>query len=234
MSVVDDLDRPLRASEIFAAAMRAFGSRVLASLGLGAFVAVGIVASLALPPVVRIVVFAGVFTVAFALAARMVAGDGVRAASRQVARRAEVLPALGFVVVVPFAIGLASPVLAIVSAAWLALVGSAVPVAMVELEPGEGTWLGRVSAVFRRAVELGRAGYLHSAGVTVALVAAYWIFAIVLSSLLVGFADNGRGAAFILAQVVLAPVLLFGLSVLYFDQRARVAQEPPGQTSPAA
>ena len=48
---------------------------------------------------------------------------------------------------------------------------------------------------------------------------------------LVGFADNGRVIAAALVQVVLAPFFFIGLSVLYYEQRARAAVSSPPEAA---
>jgi hypothetical protein len=80
-----------------------------------------------------------------------------------------------------------------------------------------------VRRAFRRTVALARADYLHSAGVVCALIVLYLLLGLLLASMLVSFAENGGLAALALVQVVLAPFFFLGLSVLYFDQRARLA-----------
>jgi hypothetical protein len=42
--------------------------------------------------------------------------------------------------------------------------------------------------------------------------------------LLTGFADNGNLAATVIANGVLGPFFFLGLSVLYFEQKARIAK----------
>ena len=54
-----------------------------------------------------------------------------------------------------------------------------------------------------------------------ALVLVYVVLGNYLALALVGIADNGAVAAFLLVQVVLAPFFFIGLAVLYFEQRAR-------------
>ena len=45
----------------------------------------------------------------------------------------------------------------------------------------------------------------------------------VIGAALVGFAENGRLVSVALVQLVLAPFFFIGLSVLYYEQRARAA-----------
>jgi hypothetical protein len=103
---------------------------------------------------------------------------------------------------------------ALIAAVYLAFVGLAVPVAVVE-----GSGLRRS---VRRAVELGRADYVHALGSIAALVVVFFLSRQVLVSLLQGQADETIRVAVFLADVVLSPVMLLGAAMLYFDQAARV------------
>ncbi|MGH2996477.1 MAG: hypothetical protein ACRDM9_09190, partial [Gaiellaceae bacterium] len=104
-------------------------------------------------------------------------------------------------------------------------------IAMLERDPdGEG-WFGRLSYALYRSVALARAEYLHAVGVVAALVLLSLLLGILLAAALVGFAENGRVVSAALAQVVLAPFFFLGLSVLYFEQRARAAVSSPREES---
>ena len=110
---------------------------------------------------------------------------------------------------------------------WLALVGLAVPVALVE---GAG-----FSASLRRAVELGRAGYVHAVGSLFTLVVVFFLSRTVLVLLLQGQGDQTQHAAVFLADLVLAPVLFVGGALLYIDQTARLEKRQenhPGSSRP--
>ena len=80
-------------------------------------------------------------------------------------------------------------------------------------------------------IRLARAEYLHALGVIAALIIIYLVLGIGLGVALVGFADNGRLIAVALVQVVLAPFFFIGLSVLYFEQRARAAVSSPPEAA---
>ncbi len=229
------IERPLRVSEVIAETMRLYGDRIWSAFGLGAVEALVVLAADVAGRVVGLVLLAVAFTLVFAAAARIVAGDGFREAWGQVAVRLAVLAPLGFVVAVPFAVSFGYLVLMAVAIAWLALTGLAIPVAMLERESGNEGWLARVSYALRRAIALARAGYLHALGVSAVLVLAYLVFGILLSGLLAGFADNSGKIALLLAQIVLAPFFFFGLAILYYDQRARLGRAPSSSAaSPAA
>jgi len=145
---------------------------------------------------------------AFAFAYACALAGGVDPGRRTLARAT----ALGTVVLLP-----ASFVFtwfALLAAAYLAFLGLSVPVAVLE------------RAGFRRAlaraVELARADWVHAFGSIAALVVVFFLSRQVLASLLHGQADATIRAAIFLADVVLAPVLLLGTAMLYFDQAARV------------
>jgi hypothetical protein len=229
-----EAERPLRVSEIFAESMRLYGERTWAVLGIGAVQALTFVLAILAGRAGGFVVLAASFTLVFAAAARIVAGDGFGEAWGQVAVRLDVLAPLGFVVAVPFAATFGYLVLLPVAIAWLALTSFAIPVAMLERDRVAEGWFARLGYALRRAITLARAGYWHAVAVAAALVLVYLVFGVLLANLLVGFAENSGDVAVILVQLVLAPFFFCGLSVHYFDQRARRAEAPRGTTSPAA
>ena len=75
---------------------------------------------------------------------------------------------------------------------------------------------------------LARVAYLHAFGVAASLVLIQLVFSVVLSVALSAYADNPLFVAQALAQIVLAPFFFLGLTVLYFDQRARASEPRPG------
>jgi hypothetical protein len=98
--------------------------------------------------------------------------------------------------------------------AWLALVGLAVPVAVIER-------LGPLDAV-RRATRLARADYVHALGGLAALAIVWFVSRSVLVFLLRGQGEQTERAALFLGDLVLSPVLFLGAALLYFDQAARL------------
>jgi hypothetical protein len=98
--------------------------------------------------------------------------------------------------------------------AWFALIGLAVPAALVERLP------------FREALirgrKLGAADYVHSLGSLASLVIVVGIAEITLTALLHSQSDNSQRVALLLADVVLSPLLFLGGALLYDDQAARV------------
>ena len=98
--------------------------------------------------------------------------------------------------------------------AWFALVGLAVPAAMVERLP--------LRAAFARGIELGRADYVHALGSLAALVLVVGIGEITLTTLLRDMGDASARVALGLADFTLTPLLFLGGALLYTDQAARV------------
>ena len=101
--------------------------------------------------------------------------------------------------------------------AWFALIGLAVPAAMVE------------GLRFRDALVRGRqlavADYAHALGSLAALVLVVGIAANTLSALLHSQGDNGQRLASALSDLVLSPMLFLGAALLYLDQSARVGSD---------
>jgi hypothetical protein len=218
--VVTSIERPLKLGEVLAETVRLYGERIWTSVGLGLFVALTLLLGAATGHFAGFVaVFSLAFTAAWAVAARLVAGDRFGEAWAQVALRAPVLLVLTFIVSVPFALSRIDPLLLLLAVFWLGLTGFAIPVAMLERE--DGGWHRQLGFVLQRSVTLARAEYLHAVGIAAALVIVYILFGQILLQALLGFADNGRLASTVLVEIVLAPFFFIGLSVLYFEQSAR-------------
>ena len=100
--------------------------------------------------------------------------------------------------------------------AWLALMGLAVPVAMVERT--------RFRDSLVRGRRLGTADYVHALGSLAALVLVVGIAANTLSALLHTQGDNGQRVAVFLSDLVLSPLLFLGGALLYVDQAARAVR----------
>jgi hypothetical protein len=98
--------------------------------------------------------------------------------------------------------------------AWLALIGLAVPAAMVERL--------RFRASLVRGRELGTADYAHALGSLAALVIVVGVAALTLSALLHTQGDSSQRAAVFISDLILSPLLYVGGAMLYVDQAARV------------
>ena len=108
--------------------------------------------------------------------------------------------------------------------AWLAFVGLVVPAILYERLS--------VRAGFGRAIQLGRADYVHALGSLATLVIVFVLTRLVLVVLLHGQADTTARIAAFLADLVISPVILVGAALLYFDQAARVRYSPGEQPVP--
>ncbi len=216
-------DRPLSLGELLSEAVRIYTVRPRAALGLGAVEGGAFLLARVTPDLFDVLVIALAFTAIYGAAARLVSGDTFAEAWAQVFVRAPTLLVLTFVVAVPVVIAIPYLFLLIVGALWIALMGFAVPVAMLERDPDVTNPFDRIAYSLLRSIRLARAEYLHALGVIAALLMIYLLLGIVLAQALVGFADNGEVIAAALVQVVLAPFFFLGLSVLYFEQRARAA-----------
>ncbi len=219
--------RPLALGEIFAQTTHIYGERIWAAAGIGLIAAAAFVARAYVGPIAGIPVIALSITAAWAIAARVTLGDSFGESAAQAAVRAPALLVLAVVAAVPFSVALSQLYLVLIAVAWLALTGFSIPVAVVEQAPDE-RFIHRVGFALHRSIDLARAEYLHAVGVIAALVIAVFLVGAFLYLSLRGFAENGDLAAGALTQVVLAPFFFIGLSVLYFDQRARALSSRRG------
>jgi hypothetical protein len=224
------IERPLGLSELLAETVRIYGERFFAALGLGLPVAGAFVAARYTNVVLDVVVVSLVFTGTYAAAARFASGDGIGEAWAQTLLHAPTLLVLAVIVAVPFALAVGQLYLLIVAVAWLGLTGFSIPVTMLESERGDESWFERLTSALYRSLTLARAELLHAMGVIAALVIVYVVLGIVLAATLAGFAANEETVAVAIAQVILAPLFFLGLSVLYFEQKARALSSPRQQT----
>jgi hypothetical protein len=203
--------------QLLAESIRLYGEQFWHALPLGVPLAVVDQAVLRQDAGVRIVVFAagapllaGSYAYASALAARTPLG----------ARAAAVAVATGALVLLPASLMIVW--FALLAAAYLALVGLVVPVAVIERR-------GPLDA-FRRAGELARADYVHAFGSIAALALVFFVARIGLVALLQAQAENTVRAAVVLADLALGPILFLGAALLYFDQEARLTARPRNGT----
>ncbi len=199
--------------QVVAEAIRLFGRRFRIALPLGLPLAASdtlAVGSSTAEKIAILVVATPAFTLAYAWASA-IAGD-VRP-GRATWIRAFLLGSLVFLPAAFF-----FPWFAILSVAWLALVGLVVPVVMIEDAPPR--------RALRRAVELCRADYVHALGSLATLVIVFVLSRISLAFLLREQADNTVRAAIFVADLVVSPLLFLGAALLYYDQAARVDSSP--------
>jgi hypothetical protein len=217
--------------ELLSETVRIYTARPWAAIGLGVVEGGAFLLTRATPDLLDALVLAAAFAIIYGAAARLVSGDTFMEAWAQVGLRAPTLVVLTFVVAVPAVIALQYLFLLVIGALWLALVGFSIPVAMLERDPEVTNPFDRIAYSLLRSIRLARAEYLHALGVIAALLMIYLLIGIVLGVALVGFADNGEVIAAALVQVVLAPFFFLGLSILYFEQRARAAVSSPPEAA---
>jgi hypothetical protein len=144
-------------------------------------------------------------------------GASVIAAERRVPRRRLLVAfAVGLLVFLPFPILVLLYILPAV--AWFALVGLAVPAAVIE---GSG-----VVASLKRGYELARADYVHALGGMATLGIAFYLSTRVLALAINAGSGQAADIARPLAEGALWPVVVLGASLLYFDQAARLESRP--------
>jgi len=195
--------------QVVAEAIRLYSRNWRIALPLGLPLAAADTLAVGTTTAARIVILAAAapaFTLAFAWAAA-IAGDA--RPGRAIWIRALVLGTLVFLPAAFF-----FPWFALLSVAWLALVGLVVPVVMIENAPPR--------QALRRAVELCRADYVHALGSLATLVIVFVLTRVALAFLLREQADNSIRVAVFIADLVISPLLFLGGALLYFDQAARV------------
>jgi hypothetical protein len=205
--------RPI--GQLVAEAIRLYGRRFWPSLALGVPIgALGAITS-ALDGWVYAVVSLGPGTVLLTLT---YVGASVIVADRPVPRRRLLVAfAAGVLVFLPFPVLLIFYILPAV--AWLALVGLAVPAAILEG--------GGVVASLKRGYELARADYVHSLGGMATLGITFYLSTRVLAIAINAGSGQAAEIARPLAEGALWPVVVLGAALLYFDQAARVESGRP-------
>ena len=203
--------------QLVAESVRFYGQRFWPSLALGLSLAalnqLVVTFSRWTQVLVTATVGALLLSASFAAAAALVAGV------RLDARTATVAVVAGVLVFAP------APFLASLylfpAVAWLALVGCAVPAAVIER--------AGLRASLARGFALGRADYVHALGSLATLGITYFLTRTSLVFLLRGQAETALRTAVFLADIVISPVLFLGAAHLYFDQAARAVESPPGK-----
>jgi hypothetical protein len=223
---VTPVDRPLSLGELLAETVRLYGERFWAALALGVVYTAAIAGAAVIHEALYYLVAAFMVATAYAGAARLAAGDSFAEAWAQVVVRLPIVLVLAVVVGLPFVLATSYLVFLLVAAAWIGLIGFAVPVAVLERENETPSFAARIAYALERALTLARAEPLHAAGVAAALVLLNFMLGIVLGGALAGYGENSKTIAGLLAQLVLAPFFFFGLSILYFEQKARAVSSP--------
>jgi hypothetical protein len=195
--------------QLVAESIRLYGRDFLRALPLGIVVAVvnQLTVDVHRTAVTGVLLLAApLFAGAYAYATRLMTGESAPRRSWLVA------VGVGSLTFVPAA--LLFPWFALASVLWLALVGLAVPAAMIEGTSFTGS--------LRRGFALGRVDYIHAAGSLATLVILFFLMRFGLALLLESQADNTVRTAIFLADTVLGPLLFLGGALLYVDQEARL------------
>ena len=194
--------------QLVAESIKLYGDNLWASLALGLSVTVINQISAGTRTTFQVLVLAAgapLMAASYAFASAIVGGVERRAADLG---RAIVV---GAIVFVPAAF--LSLLYVLPAVAWLALVGLVVPVLVLERLA--------VGAALRRAVELGRADYVHALGSLATLAILFGLVKLTLALLLRDFGESGERVALGLADLVVSPLLFLGAALLYVDQAAR-------------
>jgi hypothetical protein len=203
--------------QLVAETLKLYGTRFWPSLALGIGPALLGVAAAELDGATRVavVVGAGPFVLSASYA-------GAVALVQPIGRGRYLAVALvaGFIAFLPICVSRLwiFPGIYLLVLAWLALVGLAVPAALVERR-------GLLDAL-RRGVRLARADYVHALGSLATLVITIFLTGLVLFFLLRELSDQALRVAALLALLVLSPVFVLGAALLYVDQAARVKSGP--------
>jgi hypothetical protein len=197
--------------QLVAEALKLYGRRFGAALALGIAPAASGVATAGLSGGAQLAysLTVGTVVVTCAYGAAVVIVTGARPT------RASASTALFCGVAVWIPVPFLASLLIFPAAAWLALVGLVVPVALVERTGVRDT--------FVRAIRLARVDYVHALGSIATLAIIGLLTALVLFFLLRGQGEATLATAAFLSVLVIAPLIFLGGALLYVDQAARYA-----------
>ena len=211
--------------QLVAEAIRLYGARFWPSLALGIGPGLLGVAAAELHGWVRVVLVIGLGPLVLASSYA-----GAVALVRPIGRGRYVAVALavGYLAFLPVCVSRLwiFPGIYLVAIAWLALIGLAVPAALVERR-------GYADAL-RRGVQLARADYVHALGSLATLAITIFLTGLVIFFALREGSGQALRIAAVLALIVLAPLFVLGAAVLYVDQAARVESSPRARRKPDA
>lgn len=203
--------------QLVAEAIRLYAARFWPSLALGIGPGLLGIAAAELQGAIRVAIVVGVGPLVLASSYA-----GAVALVRPIGRGRYVAVALavGYLAFLPVCVSRLwiFPGIYLVALAWLALVGLAVPAALVERR-------GYADAL-RRGVELARADFVHALGSLATLAITIFLTGLVIFFSIREGSGQALRIAAVLALVVLAPVFVLGAAVLYVDQAARVKSGP--------
>jgi len=198
--------------QLVAETIRCYGERFLAALALGvgpaalAVVTVHVSRAswLILWPTIAAPVLSACYTAACVIALKHLPPR----------RRLAVAWAVGWLVLAP--VQYLAQLYVLPAVVWLAALGLVVPVLVMEVVAPH--------AAFGRAWKLARADYVHALGSLATLAILVVLAQGVLAFLLRGAAGAAISVAYVLANVVISPLLFLGAALLYEDQVARAKE----------
>jgi hypothetical protein len=196
--------------QLVAETIRVYGRRFWPSLALGvgpALFAV-IIAELDRTAQIAAVVLVGPVVLSASFVGACVIISGTRPS------RPQLLTALTCGIIAYLPVPFLALLLVVPALMWLAFIGLAVPVAVIEG--------AAVRRSFDRAMRLARADYLHALGSLAALAVVVFLTQSVLFFLLRSGGEMTLRIAAFLAQLVISPLLFLGPALLYYDQAARL------------
>lgn len=196
--------------QLVAESIRAYGERFLRCLAIGVSPALLALVTAHVSREVALVLAPTLYGAA--LSASYVAACVIVLEQRPSRRRLALAWAAGWLVFAPVPFLVLAYVLP--GLAWLAAVGLVVPVLVVEPTPAR--------RALPRAWTLARAGYVHVLGSLATLAIIVFLTQTVLAFILRGAGGTAVSTAFVLAAVVISPLLFIGAALLYVDQAARV------------
>jgi hypothetical protein len=158
-----------------------------------------------------------------ALAASYVGATAIITSVQLDRRTVSTALAAGVVAFLPLALLLGT--FNLLGVAWVAFVGLAVPVALIERTG--------LRDALRRGMRLARVDYLHALGSLAALALVYFLTSIMLGILLRDQGDQTERIALFLSDLVLAPIVFLGAALLYFDQAARAEASSVRERTPS-
>lgn len=202
-------DRPV--GQLVAETLRLYGRRFGPSLALGIAPAASGVVTASLPGRAQFVyalTIGNLVATCVYIAAVLVATD-----ARLTGKAAATALLCGAIVWLP--VPFLASLFLLPAAAWLALFGLVVPVAVVERTG--------VAESFRRALRLSRVDFVHALGSIATLALVGLLTALVLFFLLRGQGEATLAVAAFLSVLVIAPIIFLGSALLYVDQAARLA-----------
>ena len=219
-----EVDEPLRAGEVLAAAFREYGRRPVTYMSIGVVEALASLASyegVGIHPAAGYAIAALSFLACFTATVCVASGWSFADARARIRNAFVALAGLAFVVGLPQTLGRFDAVVILIVILWLAVTAFAIPIVLYEQHPERPVRIPGMFTALRRSMTLSQVAYLHAALAVAILLAVSFLVTIVLVNALNNFGDQGQLAALLISRAVLVPVVFIGLFVLYLEQQQR-------------